>query len=80
MSDDVFYAVFCDQCHALTEIETTADEVIEGKAVAGRYVCAECGRSFGVWIDGGMLDLGLAEESTEGTNDYEVFTEEPWRT
>ncbi len=78
---DTIYMIFCDQCQEMTEIEVTSDEFLDGKAISGGHVCARCGRSFGIWMDGGKLDLGLVRESvTHDDNNFEVFPQEPWRT
>lgn len=46
-----------------------------------KFVCPLCARVVSVTYDFGELDLGVVKESVlNPDNDFEVFTEEPWRT
>jgi len=54
----------CPECDAIDSIKAVPDEGMfdEGQK-GGVYRCSECGHQFGVWLDGGILDLGLVRES-----------------
>ncbi len=78
---ETFYVTYCTGCENVMELQSVTDEWLDGKAISGRHVCSHCGKSYGVWIDGGTIDLGVVKEGIhQNVNDFEVFTEEPWRT
>lgn len=80
MTDGTVYMVACRSCAALQQVETVATEWRDGEPVAWEHRCANCDHPFGFVLDGGELDLGLVKESiTTDINDFEVFTEEPWK-
>lgn len=79
MSEDVVYMVACRTCGALQQIETVATEWLDGRPVSWEHRCAICKTAFGIMLDGGELDLGLAKDADlNPDNDFVVFTEEPW--
>lgn len=66
------YAVQCSTCGSMRPMKT----VPAADGSGGSYVCAECGTSFGGWINGGTLDLGLVDDSQlNPDNRFEVFKE-----
>lgn len=58
MSETV-YVFWCDACQSVMEIATVTDEWLDGKPINGHFACSGCGKSCGIWINGGTLDLGL---------------------
>ncbi len=69
----VLYVFFCDACQTMMEIQSVIDEWIDGKPVSGHYACSRCGKSCGIWMDGGTLDLDAVRPSAEPTNDFWVY-------
>lgn len=61
----------CRECGALDTIEAVDD----GRG-GGVYRCAGCLAQVGVWLDGGVLDLGVVREAVERDDSvgaFEVF-------
>ena len=69
----VVYVVFCTACQAPMEIESVTDEWLDGKPVSGHFACSRCGKRYGVWMDGGTLDLDYVREHAEPSNDFWVY-------
>lgn len=73
MSETV-YVFWCDACQSVMEITTVVDEYLDGKPISGHFACSRCGKRYGVWLDGGELDLESVRESDlNANNDFEVF-------
>jgi len=66
------YAVNCKTCGGMWTIETRTHPDVSG----GDHVCQQCGAQFGVWINGGTLDLGIVRDAKmTPIMDYAMFTD-----
>jgi len=59
------YVAWCTDCEAPMEIESVTDQWLDGKPVSGHFACSRCGKQYGVWMEGGTIDLGLDDASVK---------------
>ncbi len=68
------WVFLCDDCGG--QIVGVPDRPIEDRCPGGRHICEDCGKQFGIWLDGGIIDLDEVRGAVlNPDNRFEVFGE-----
>lgn len=64
MNDHLAKITLWGPCPTCDLVASDFERRVDGNA--GSWHCLRCGHQFGVWIDGGELDIGLTPEQLSG--------------